>query len=284
MTNEAAFDTTETLLRDAARDLRYPATPPIAAAVAARLREDGSVPSRGLLGAAQRWWSRPAARLREEGPVRSGGLLGAAQRWWSRPAARLAFAAASVVLLIVGAALAVPQSRTALAELFGLSHVQIEVGPTTGPEAPAVSPDSFARPATLEEARATVGFALKLPAGIEGTIAPDAVYLQGEAEDPYLVILVYEDEGYDLYQTRFGMFGKGVPEPSRETQVAGHSALWIDSGGHVAWFLDGQGRVVVESRRSVERATLFWEDAGVTYRLETSLSEEDAIAVAESLR
>ena len=259
MTNEAAFDTTETLLRDAARDLRYPATPPIAAAV--------------------------AARLREEGPVRSGGLLGAAQRWWSRPAARLAFAAASVVLLIVGAALAVPQSRTALAELFGLSHVQIEVGPATGPEAPVRSPISFAQPATLAEARAAVDFTLKLPAGIEGTLAPGAVYLQGDGEDPHLVILVYEDEGYDLYQTKFGMFGKGgVPAPFRETQVDGHSALWIDSGGHIAWFLDDEGEVVVESRRSVERATLFWEDEGLTYRLETSLSEEDAIAVAESLR
>ena len=258
MTNEPGLNTTETLLRDAAAAFAYPETPPIAAAV--------------------------TARLREEGPLRSGGLLGAAQRWWSRPAARLAFAAASVVLVIVGAALAVPQSRTALAELFGLSQVQIEVGPATGPDAPVLSPVSFARPATLEEARAAVSFALKLPAGVEGTIAPDAVYLQGGAEDPSLVIFVYEDEGYDLYQTRFGMFGKGVPEPFRETQVAGHAAFWIESGGHVAWFLDDEGNVVVESRRSVDRATLFWEDDGMTYRLETSLSEEEAIAVAESLR
>ena len=258
MTNEAAFDTTETLLREAAAAFAYPATPPIAAAVAARLREDDSAPSRGLLGAAQRWWSRPAARL--------------------------AFVAASVVLVIVGAALAVPQSRTALAELFGLSHVQIEVGPATGPEAAVVSPNSFARPATLAEARAAVDFALRLPADADRTLAPDAVYLQGEADSLPLVILVYENEEFDLYQSQRAFFGKNVPEPFSATKVAGRNGLWIESGGHIAWFLDDEGQVVVESRRSVERATLFWEDAGITYRLETSLSEEDAIAVAESLR
>jgi len=101
-----------------------------------------------------------------------------------------------------------------------------------------------------------------------------------------VVIFVYEDEGFDLYQTRQGYFGKGAPDPSLIHEIAfgGHPALWIDEGGHIASFLDGQGRVVVESRRSVDRATLLWEEDGITYRLETSLSQEEAVRVAESLR
>jgi len=71
---------------------------------------------------------------------------------------------------------------------------------------------------------------------------------------------------------------------SSRFEFGGQPALWIDEGGHIASFLDEAGRVVVESRRTVDRATLLWEEGGITYRLETSLSQEEAIRVAESLR
>ena len=239
----------EALLRSAADSFAYPPTPPIAQAVRARLRE------------------APGA---------------APQRWWARPAFRAALAVLAVGALITGSALAVPQSRSALAKFFGLSHVRVETQPTGGPTPPALSPASFARPSSLDEAQLAVDFPLRLPVRDGARLEPDAVYLQGEGAVMPIAILVYED--YDLYQTRLGFFGKGTdPSLLHEVSFGGHDALWIDEGGHIATFLDEQGRLVVESRRTVGRATLLWEENGVTYRLETSLSQEEAIAVAESL-
>ena len=242
----------EELLRSAAASLAYPPTPPIARAVQARLREAGRGPAR-------------------------------AEHWWARPAFRLALAAAA---LVVAVTIALPQSRSALAKFFGLSNVRIESQPTAGPTPPALSPQSFARPSSIEDARSIVDFALRFPTSDGDQLEPDAVYLQGEDAGRPVVIFVYEDEGYDLYQSRLGIFSKGGPDPSlvHELSFAGHNALWIDEGGHIATFLDEQDRLVVESRRTVGRATLLWEEDGITYRLETSLSQQEAIDVAESLK
>jgi hypothetical protein len=250
----------EALLRRSAAAFRYPPTPAIAAVVAARLREAGAAPGGSFFGTAARLWSR---RL---------------------PRAALALAAAAAVAIIVS--IAVPQSRSALADFFRLSHVRVEREPAVGPTPPALSPESFARPATLADARAAVDFPVRSPVEDGETLEPDAVYLQGESSTAPVVIFVFEDDEFDLYQTRAGIFGKGGPDPSliHEIEFGGHPALWIDEGGHIATFLDELGRVVVETRRTVDRATLLWEEEGITYRLETPLSQEEAIRIAESLR
>lgn len=254
----------DTLLRRASRAFAYPPTPAIAAAVTARLRHSGPSPVVALAGL----------------------LLETVRGWWWRPAARIAFAMVVAALVVVGVALAIPQSRAALAEFFGLSHVRVELGPALGPSPPVLSPDSFARPASLRSVQEAVEFPLRLPTREGIRLQPDAVYLQGEDRNAPVSIFVYEDEGFDLYQTGAGFFGKGGPDPSliRQIEFGGHPALWIDEGGHIASFLDEQGRVTVESRRTVDRATLLWEEGGITYRLETSLSQGEAIRVAESLR
>ena len=239
----------DALLGRAARDFAFPQTPPIASRVAARLRE-------------------PARRV-------------PAFAW--RPALRFAAVAAAVLAIVAGASLAVPQSRDALADFFGLSHVRIEVGPRLGPPAPELAPGNFARPVTLGDAAAVVDFELRFPTRDGRRIIPNATLL---AYGTSTVIFVYEDEGYDLYQSRGGIFGKGAPDPNsyEDLEIDGGPAYWFFEGGHIAWLEDYLGRVVIESRRTVERATLLWEEAGITYRLETSLSQEQAIEVARSLR
>lgn len=240
-------------LRLASRTFAYPPTPNIAAGVSARLRETS----------------------RRRALPDFGSLL-------AQPAARFAAAAAAAAVIALGAALAVPTSRGALADFFGLSHVKVSVGPAEGPTPPVLAPESFARPSSLIDAQTAVEFPLRFPAQDGDRLQPDAVYIQGETWDMPIIIFVYED--YDLYQTQLGYFGKGLPANSfEEISFAGLDALWIYQGGHIAEFLDAQGRTVVESRRSVDRATLLWEENGITYRLETSLDQQAAIAVAESL-
>ena len=87
-------------------------------------------------------------------------------------------------------------------------------------------------------------------------------------------------------QAETGFYGKGLPDEdlARESAVHGRPAIWIDSGGHIARSLDADGKLLIETERTVERGTLLWEEAGISYRLETGLSEAEAILLAESLR
>ena len=257
MTNELAPDLliTDDLLRHAARAFAYPQTPAITDAVLARLR------------------AAPFAAPRERVPL-----------WRWQPLARAVALVVVAAVAALGVLLAVPQSRGALADFFGLSHVRVEVRQPLGPPPPVLSPESFARPTNLAGAQRAVDYALRFPARDGRRLSPNEVYLQGEGES-VIVIFVYDD--YDLYQTDHGIFGKGVPSGDlvHEVVVGGYVALWIDEGGHIASHLDAQGRLVVGTERTVDRATLLWEEPkGLGFRLETSLSQEEAIAVLESLR
>ncbi len=253
----------DALLHASAKAFDYPKTPNIAASVRSRL--DNEARSHTI-----------AASFIER--------LRAAM---ARPVLRAAAAVLVVVAVVIASALVVPQSREALADFFGLSHVKVEIGPVLGPPPPILSPGSFAEPATIASAQATVDFEIRLPVADGARMAPDAVYVEVRSPGAEVVIAVYEEEDFDLYQSANGFFGKGgIPSSDvlLETDVHGSEASWISRGGHLASSLDDQGRVVVETLRSVERATLLWEEMGVTYRLETSLSLEEAVRIAESLR
>jgi hypothetical protein len=243
----------DVLLRRASREFVYPQTPRVSEGVAARLRSEPSGPS-------------PFERL------------------FAVPVARAASAALLVLAAIIGASIAVPQSRGALADFLGLNSVRVDRMPYAGPTPPVLSPNSFARPATIEEARAAVAFPLRLYERDGVRYYPNAVYIGDAGSTAAYPILVYDD--FDLYEREGGFFGKGGPDPSliHEIEFDGLPALWIDQGGHIAETYDAEGRLIVESVRTVERATLLWERDGVAFRLETSLSQAEAIEVARSLR
>ncbi len=249
----------DALLRRVAGSLSYPATPPISMAVRGRLQTRRSTAERAVDALA------------------AVGM---------RPLQQAALGALALAVIAIGVSLAVPTSRSALADFFHLGHVRVERQPLIGPTPSSLSPQSFARPSTFIVAEQIADFPLRLPTRDNERLLPEEVYVQGETSSLPTIIFVYEDEGYDLYETRLSYFAKGGPDPSliHDIQLDGQPAYWIDQGGHVASFLDEQGRVVVESRRSVERATLLWERDGITYRLETALSQTQAIQVAESLR
>lgn len=243
------------LLRRAAAGFSYPATPSFAASVTARL----------------------------EGADAPADLMETMRRWWRRPALRAALATLGAVALVLGAVLAIPQSRTAVADLLGLSHVQVR--PLTETDLPpALGPEDFALLVTAEVAQGKSTVPLRLPTYPNGVGGPDAVYLQILGADT-VTIFVYEDAGFDLYQSRLrGFFGKEVPVATMAAEVGGVLALWIPPGGHVTEYIDADGIAFEGSRRTVERAVLLWQEDGITYRLETFLPLEEAVRVAESLR
>ena len=197
-----------------------------------------------------------------------------------------ALAALAIAALALAVTLAVPSSRSAVATFFGVEGSKIERLPTPAPgvtPTPFPSPDdlaSIATPASFEEARRLVGFA---PASPRSAGAPRAVYVK--TYDAESVAILHYD-AYDLWEMRprFVTFGKGLPEDviERDTLVGGKLAYWIEGGPHVA-HLYGDNGEIPGSERTVARDTLIWRTDFAFYRMETTLSQADAIRVAETL-
>jgi hypothetical protein len=218
------------------------------------------------------------------------------------PYRRLAVAA-TLIVVVLGGLLAVPEVRAAILEALRIGGITIFVGetPTTTPEAtttivvrtprPTMTP--FIEPTpilsvldlpgetTLVEARSQASFDILLPAYPEDLGDPQRVFLQdlGGA----VVTLVWLDEGsvrLSLQVLDERVVGsKYDPGDYRRTTVHGELAAWL-TGDHILAFFGGRGGDFI---RQIERNVLIWEEDGITYRLETDASLAEAVRIAESL-
>jgi hypothetical protein len=272
---ESEFERLEEALALAGRAIPYPVAPALAGRVSDRLAAD-----RGRRG-----FGLPAP-------------------------ARIALAAAAALVLAIALLLAFPDAGEALARLLGLRTVRIilvtptaTVPPGPTPEntgTPSPSATATARPfalcceTTLAEAKRRARFTILLPPNE----TPSRVYFQqfDEFGNAQQVILLFGDPAaptYSLYEAEsmvYGkllfVFGKEVSEGTllAETSVNGHDARWIAGAPHLLVYLDPQGTPVPRSDRTVDANTLVWEIGDLTLRIETRLSQEEAIRFAESLR
>lgn len=204
----------------------------------------------------------------------------------ARPA-RLAWLAAAATVAAAAFAVAVPSSRNAIADFFGIEGSQVELLPTPPP---GVTPTPFPPEApledigtlvSLEEAERLVGFALALPRNER----PDAAFIVRYGDQ---IVAVLRFERFDLWEARlepFAHFGKGAPSgvTVEDTLVAGRPARWVSGGTHFMQYVDASGSPVEESLRTVERNTLIWNDGATFFRMETDLPLPDALTIAESL-
>jgi hypothetical protein len=265
----------------------YPATPDLALAV--RVRLAAQVPPR-----ARGRWS-----------------------WLREPGWRRAVAVALVALLVlVGAGLAIsPTARDVVAERLGLKGVTIEhvpeaptpqptatAEPTPLPGTPSPTPPppgvglGLGQPTSLLEARTQVSFSIQLPSALG---VPEAVYRASQNQ----VSLVYAPRpglprnaqaasiGALLTEFRASLddtlFGKGVPPNARleEVQVNGERGFFISGAPHTFFVRDANNNLRDERSRLAGN-TLLWSRRadGLTFRLESALDRDAAIAIAESLR
>lgn len=240
---------------------------------------------------------------------------GRARRWPPFTVNVRLAAAVAVLALALVALLAVPASRDAVAEFFGLvpgqRFEQLPLPPE--PERPGVTvtPDArpfvlptpwtasppaaatprptpvasspvieLAEPSTLAEASQALGYEIVLPRG------------QGEPLEVFLIDLIGQGaavlryERFDLWATNgSGAFGKGAPIDTiiEITEVAGTVAYWIEGEERIVRFLDASGEEVPGSRREVNRNTLVWLTEASFYRLEGDLTREQAIAIGATL-
>ncbi len=277
----------QALLAEAAAAVAYPATPELRARVVAAVGE------------------RAAGRARRWAPPLTVNV-------------RLAAAVATLALALV-ALLAVPASRDAVAEFFGLvpgqRFEQLPLPPeparpavTTTPQArpfvlptpwsasPATPPPiaatptpapavptpviELARPSTLAAASQALGYEIALPRGEGEPLAVFFIDFVGQGA----VVLRYAR--FDLWQTNGpGTFGKGAKIDTivEVADVGSIVAYWIEGEARVLRFLDANGDEVPGSRREVSRNTLIWLTATSFYRLEGDLTREQAIAIGVTL-
>jgi hypothetical protein len=205
-----------------------------------------------------------------------------------RPALAFATIAAAVAAFAAMVALALPGSRTAIAEFFGIEGSNVERLPTPAPGTtatplpPAADLPQTARLAALDALASALGFEVALVEGDE----PESAYLV-EYGETSVAILRYQ--AFDLWEanlpTHFNA-EKGVSEDTvvEEFMLDGDiPARWIIGGPHVLTFTDENGEDIDASFRVVERNTLIWRTDRAFYRIETTLDRDAAVDIAESL-
>ncbi|HSB89881.1 MAG TPA: hypothetical protein VLD63_07650 [Anaerolineales bacterium] len=211
---------------------------------------------------------------------------------------RLAFALAALLLILAVGTAAGPAARAALLRSLRVGVVRIffpeatpsAPAPSTGSPVPSPSPVVLMPPfdlagqTTLAEAERAIGKPLLLPTYPPDLGTPDLVFLQNW--DGPLVVLVWT-KPEDPQQARLSLHilgpgtfaGKSAPEVVVATEVNGQPALWTQ-GPHQLMLRSGHDTF----RNLVSGNVLIWEQDGLTYRLETDVTLDEAVRIAESLR
>jgi hypothetical protein len=237
---------------------------------------------------------------------RVAGRLAAAQTV-NRPARR-GWAAALALVILLAALLAIPPVRAQILEFIQVGVVRIWLGgadPTAAPTgsaapltqtAPAPTPGAAPTPtlapsltdllgrAELSEAGALSGLPVRLPAYPPGLGEPDYVFVQ-EQDTPVLFLVWMDPHDPERARLSLHAFGpdsyaleKQNPQVLQHVTVNGLPAVWAQ--GPYVLRVRGEG---VDFRTLVSERMLIWEEDGVTYRLESDLTAEEAVQVAESL-
>lgn len=250
-------------VRTIASQMDYPRTPDIAGTVRARLRT----------GTRSRFMSKAAA--------------------WSL----------TIVLILLTSLMLIPPARAAIVEFIQVGVVRIfRAEPTPVPTTPSstmvpvtATPapteqslipllEGLAGEMTLEEAQAQVDYLILLPSYPSDLGEPDRVFVQDADGD--MTILVWVDPQkpdevlMSLHFLPPGSWAvkKVQPVVIEETQVNGRYAVWT-FGPYPMRYENGD----LQYLRMISGHVLIWDAEGVTYRLETNLSLEEAIQIAESL-
>ncbi|HEX9680279.1 MAG TPA: DUF4367 domain-containing protein, partial [Anaerolineales bacterium] len=205
-----------------------------------------------------------------------------------RSGSRLAwsYAAALLALLAVGV-LAVPAARAGVIEFLRFGAIRLILGPATATPAatriPILTPTvpTLSGRTTLAQARLLARFPIRLPAYPSDLGPPDEVYFQ--QFDGQIVVTVWHaaDGGprLALYHVTEREFALKAVAIVKQTTVNGQPALWV-RGPHFAQFEDfrmGEIQLVAGN-------VLIWTQGEVTYRLESQVSLDEAVRIAESLR
>ncbi len=236
------------------------------------------------------------------------------------PVRRVLAAAAVVLLALVASLILSGGFRSAVADLLGVRGVRIVIEretptptATTTPLAtpvgtPVASPQAEAAPVgtglllgrrvTLAEAQAAVPYEIHVPTRSD-LGEPDEVYLRTMPDGNQMVSFIYlpapglpetEETGVGALLMQFEArdnveyLAKQVSEGNASfgIRVNGHPGVWIGGSHNLTLLPDPSRGCCAEGTRSAGNV-LLWEQDGVIFRLESALSEDEAVAIAESV-
>jgi hypothetical protein len=201
------------------------------------------------------------------------------------PAGRILYprwrAALIVMLTVVALAVAIPQSRAAIAHVLRLDGVELRQVPGPSPAAHPSLPGE--QRMTLEQARRRVTFPILVPAKL-GQPAAVTVSDGGRVatlsydRTPYGQVRLDEFAGH-LDQVYFEKFVQ--VDNATEVRVNGVQGLWV-AGPQEVIYVRSDGMIVQSSARLTTGSTLIWGTPRVVLRLEGGFSKAAALAVAAS--
>jgi hypothetical protein len=228
--------------------VRWPRTPDLAAAVAARV-------------AAER---RPAP-----------------PPWARRPA--LAWALAAVLAALVAIA-AIAPARGAVLRLLGLTKseriVRIERPPPPAPEGEI----DLGATVLLETARALAGFPIRQPTVLG---RPTRVQFSAAAPGGVVTLRYGARTALTEFRGGSVPYIEKTVGPSTGVEqvfVNGAFGYYLAGGSHLVVVRDDAGHVREAFRTIPGAHIVVWDEDGVSYRLETRASRREALPIARSLR
>jgi hypothetical protein len=186
--------------------------------------------------------------------------------------------ALAVIVVAIGAVLAVPPARTAILDWLGLRNVSV-VRVEKLPTVPTTGRLDLGRRVSLEEARHLAPWLL-VP-----DRKPDGVYVSNSLPGGKVTLLWGTPSDVRLLLTEITgeAFIQKVVDGNAEVERVdiGQAGAWFH-GPHVVMFRDRDG-FFHENRARLAADTLVWQDGDVTLRLEGDISKDDALRIARTV-
>jgi hypothetical protein len=208
-----------------------------------------------------------------------------------------------LVLVLLASLLFIPSVRAAMLDFIQIGIVRIfRTGPapvpkeipstmlpvtaTPVPTLPSLIPllEQMTGETTLTDAQQTAEYPILLPTYPTGLGEPDRVFVQ-DADGPMTILVWVDHQHPDRVKMSLHFIPEGSwavnkfsPQTVEETSVNGQHAVW--AVGPYPLMMQNGGMQIA---RLINGHVLIWEEGGVTYRLETDLSMEEAVKIAESL-
>jgi hypothetical protein len=220
-----------------------------------------------------------------------------------RPLVRRVVAIAVAAILILGIVLvASPRARRVAADLLGIGGVEIRGASSVPTSVPPTFPTTLrpdvlglGQPVAVADGAARLDIVPPVPAALG---PPDGAYFATQPPPSGELTLFWEPgpglppskvAGVGALVTVFeaeleeGYFGKLLRPGTtyQRVRVNGHPAVWLAGEPHV--FLYPVGGSVGEEQLRLAGNTLVWAVGPYTYRLESALDRDRAIAVAETI-
>lgn len=205
------------------------------------------------------------------------------QNTYASPFSLAGVALAALVITIAATLGTVSPARDAAADLFD----RINIFETDQPldELPT---NILGEEAPLDDAEFQVGRRILQPTSPEG-LELERVLVQ-DFGSTKAAVLFYTGPGglrFALFATNSPV-GKGLPEGDDSTSVAvpipeKDVGFWLE-GQRVVQYYDRDGNVIPGSVRVTDANTLVWPEGEYNYRIEGDLTQEQAVAIAASVR